>query len=221
MQEKTFHQQRVSNFGLVLITLIKYWKREKIYQNDHLFSWYSDMSFYIRCSKCGQLYSTLFSDTISFFSNRCFFSFSFLYMSNNQFFFHFPYMLNVVSFAHVIRKRYLNTVLFVLQNTSNVSDSTFFFPFNICTIADHVLSCILGKFKYNHQKKRKVEFFSVFVSTHHQFKCCQNKNTNENSHVNGQRLQTEKNVNRRKTKSNKFNILRCVFFFERVFVKFS
>lgn len=85
MQEKTFHQQRVSNFGLVLITLIKYWKREKIYQNDHLFSWYSDMSFYIRCSKCGQLYSTLFSDTISFFSNR-FFSFSFLYMSNNQFF---------------------------------------------------------------------------------------------------------------------------------------
>lgn len=121
-------------------------------------------------------------------------------------------MLNVVSFAYVIRKRYLNTVLFVLQNTSNVSDSTFFFPFNICTIADHVLSCILGKFKYNHQKKRKVEFFSVFVSTHHQFKCCQNKNTNEYSHVNGQRLQTEKNVNRRKTKSNKFNILRCVFF---------
>lgn len=85
MQEKTFHQQRVSNFGLVLITLIKYWKREKMYQNDHLFSWYSGMSFYIRCSKCGQLYSTLFSDTITFFP-IIFFSFAFLYMSNNQFF---------------------------------------------------------------------------------------------------------------------------------------
>lgn len=162
MQEKTFHQQRVSNFGLVLITLIKYWKREKMFQNDHLLSWYSGMSFYIRCSKCGKLYSTLFSDTISFFPIGFFRLLFFTCQIIN--FFPFPVHVERGFLWLCHMKAIFEHSLFVLQNTSNVSDSTFF-SFIIYTIADHVLSCILGKFKYNHKKKEKSSFFRIRIDT--------------------------------------------------------
>lgn len=114
------------------------------------------MSFYIRCSKCGQLYSTLFSDTITFFPIGFFRLLFFTCQIIN--FFPFPVHVERGFLCLCHMKAIFEHSLFVLQNTSNVSDSTFF-SFIIYTIADHVLSCILGKFKYNHQKREKSSFF--------------------------------------------------------------
>lgn len=125
----------------------------------------------------------------NFFSNR-FFSFAFLYMSNNQFFSisrtcwtWFPL---VMSYESDIWTQFVC----VTKHIECIRFNIFFFHY-----LHDCWPCIKlypRKIQIQPPKKRKVEFFSVFVSTHHQFKCCQNKNTNENSHVSGQRLQTEK-----------------------------
>lgn len=116
------------------------------------------MSFYIRCSKCGQLYSTLFSDTISFFSNRFFFRSLFFTCQIINF---FPFPVHVErGFLCLCHTKAIFEHSFVCV-TKHIECIRFniFFSFNICTIADHVLSCILGKFKYNHQKREKSSFF--------------------------------------------------------------